>query len=231
MQRDCIYQVGHYIDTPSIARWFSGLGHSDDSAAVALCRSWPFLLIDLIFLVNSFLFVLLVGNPLKAGFISEPCYNLIYLELAACRVTALPSDMARLTPNLRVLNLNYNFLEDVRPLQGLTRLRKLTIIGSRVKSMRDFVKILRGMLDVEMLDFRYVLASFSAFVVIVLCTYLQLLPDICGADDGSRGAPSTQGLSLCARGVLSTLSLEPLRYCPAPGVYTGPGRLDGSGGV
>ncbi|KAI0088557.1 hypothetical protein BDY19DRAFT_170976 [Irpex rosettiformis] len=98
----------------------------------------------------------LSGNPLKAGFISEPCYNLIYLELAACRVTSLPSDMARLTPNLRVLNLNYNFLEDVRPLQGLIRLRKLTIIGSRVKAMRDFVKILRGMLDVEMLDFRYV---------------------------------------------------------------------------
>lgn len=172
----------HYIDTPSIAWGFSGLGHSDGSAAVALCRSWPLLLIDLIFLVNSFLFVLLVGNPLKAGFISEPCYNLIYLELAACRVTALPSDMARLTPNLRVLNLNYNFLEDVRPLQGLTRLRKLTIIGSRVKSMRDFVKILRGMLDVEMLDFRYVQTPLSAFVVIVLCTYPQLLPDICGAD-------------------------------------------------
>jgi hypothetical protein len=69
---------------------------------------------------------------------------------------SLPSDMARLTPNLRVLNLNYNFLEDVRALHGLTRLRKLTIIGSRVKAMREFVKMLRGMLDVEMLDFRFV---------------------------------------------------------------------------
>ncbi|KAI0689252.1 hypothetical protein BC835DRAFT_1308449 [Cytidiella melzeri] len=94
------------------------------------------------------------GNPMKDGFMSEPCYNLIYLELAACRVTSLPSDLSRLTPNLRVLNLNYNFLEDVRPLQGLTRLRKLTIIGSRVKGTREFVRILRGMLDVEMLDFR-----------------------------------------------------------------------------
>lgn len=94
------------------------------------------------------------GNPMKPGFISEPCYNLVYLELAACRLTALP-ELSRFTPNLRVLNLNYNFLDDVRPLQSLTRLRKLTIIGSRVKAMRDFVRMLRGMLDVEMLDFRY----------------------------------------------------------------------------
>ena len=55
-----------------------------------------------------------------------------------------------------MLNLNYNFLEDVRPLEGLTRMRKLTIIGSRVKATRQFVRALRGMLDIEMLDFRWV---------------------------------------------------------------------------
>lgn len=95
---------------------------------------------------------------MKAGFISEPCYNLVYLELAACRLTALP-ELARLTPNVRVLNLNYNFVEDVRALQGLTRLRKLSMIGSRVAASRALVRMLRGMLDVEMLDFRY--ARFS----------------------------------------------------------------------
>ena len=96
------------------------------------------------------------GNPLKTGFISEPCYNLLYLELAACRLTALPAGLARLAPNVRVLNLNYNFLANVRPLQGLTRLRRLSVIGSRVQASREFVRMLRGMLDVEMLDFRYV---------------------------------------------------------------------------
>ena len=104
---------------------------------------------------------------MKAGFISEPCYNLVYLELAACRLTSLPADFARLTPTLRNLNLNYNFLDDIRPLEGLTRMRKLTIIGSRVKVTKQFVKILRGMLDVEMLDFRYVRAfGFFAFVAV-----------------------------------------------------------------
>ncbi|CCL99276.1 uncharacterized protein FIBRA_01291 [Fibroporia radiculosa] len=98
----------------------------------------------------------LSGNPLQAGFISEPCYNLVYLELAACRLNALPADLARLVPNVRVLNLNYNFLADARALEGLARLRKLTLIGSRITATKGLVRMLRGMRDVEMLDFRCV---------------------------------------------------------------------------
>ncbi|KAF8967099.1 hypothetical protein BDZ97DRAFT_1805167 [Flammula alnicola] len=96
----------------------------------------------------------LSGNPLKPNFLEEPCYNMVYLELAACRLTALPEGIARLLPNLRVLNLNYNFLEDVRPLEGLTRLQKLTIIGSRLKNTKPLIRLLQQMPDVEMLDFR-----------------------------------------------------------------------------
>lgn len=107
------------------------------------------------------------GNPLKAGFLAEPCYNLVYLELAACRLMRLPGDFSRMVPNVRVLNLNYNFLEDPAPLGGLSRLRKLTIIGSRIKGAKQLIRIVRGMNDVEMIDFRCVprlkllLASFS----------------------------------------------------------------------
>jgi len=96
------------------------------------------------------------GNPLKCDFLEEPCYNLVYLELAACRLTGLPAGMARLLPNLRVLNLNYNFLEDVRELEGLGRLQKLTIIGSRVKNSKTLIRLLEHMPDIEMLDFRLV---------------------------------------------------------------------------
>ncbi|TBU25484.1 hypothetical protein BD311DRAFT_669517 [Dichomitus squalens] len=96
----------------------------------------------------------LSGNPLKAGFLSEPCYNLVYLELAACRLMKLPQDFARMVPNVRVLNLNYNFLEDAGPLEGLGRLRKLTIIGSRIKGAKQLIRIVRGMHDLEMIDFR-----------------------------------------------------------------------------
>lgn len=97
----------------------------------------------------------LSGNKLKSDFIEEPCYNLLYLEVAACRLTSLPQDLARLTPNLRVLNLNYNFLNDALPLEGLTRLRKLTMIGSRLKGTKPLIRILQRMPDVEMLDFRW----------------------------------------------------------------------------
>lgn len=66
-----------------------------------------------------------------------------------------------------MLNLNYNFVEDPRPLEGLTRLRKLTLIGSRVKHARLLVRVLRGMTDIEMLDFRYV-PSISLFATSIL---------------------------------------------------------------
>ncbi|OJT12067.1 Septation initiation network scaffold protein cdc11 [Trametes pubescens] len=106
----------------------------------------------------------LSGNPLKPGFLSEPCYNLVYLELAACRLITLPADFAQTVPNVRVLNLNYNFLEDPSPLEGLTRLRKLMIIGSRIKGAKQLVRVLRGMKDMEMIDFRQVfLALFTSF--------------------------------------------------------------------
>lgn len=96
----------------------------------------------------------LSGNKLKSDFIEEPCYNLLYLEVAACRLTSLPHDLARLTPNLRVVNLNYNFLNDAISLEGLTRLKKLTMIGSRLKGTKQLIRILQRMPDVEMLDFR-----------------------------------------------------------------------------
>ncbi|KAI0823208.1 hypothetical protein BC628DRAFT_1411747 [Trametes gibbosa] len=159
----------------------------------------------------------LSGNPLKPGFLSEPCYNLVYLELAACRLITLPADFARRVPNVRVLNLNYNFLEDPSALEGLTRLRKLTIIGSRIKGAKQLVRVLRGMRDMEMIDFRQAPFTFScASVPMNPCTlgwYLPLLvKDLPGAlqpsdDDRHTGAPA----------------LPP----PAPGAGQGPRRPAG----
>ncbi|KAJ1303513.1 hypothetical protein OPQ81_011698 [Rhizoctonia solani] len=96
----------------------------------------------------------LSGNPLDPSFLEVPCYNLVYLELAACRLSTLPSDLCRLVPNLRALNLNYNFLSDARPLGGLMRLRKLTVIGSRLKATKPLLRSLQTMKELEMLDFR-----------------------------------------------------------------------------
>ncbi|KAG6837615.1 hypothetical protein H0H93_006136 [Arthromyces matolae] len=76
------------------------------------------------------------------------------LYLSGCRLTELPDDMARLVPNLRILNLNYNFLEDLGPLEGLKRLKKLSVIGSRLKSTKQLIRLGERLPDVEMLDFR-----------------------------------------------------------------------------
>ncbi|EJD43556.1 L domain-like protein, partial [Auricularia subglabra TFB-10046 SS5] len=96
----------------------------------------------------------LSANPLPQDFLQEACYNMVYLELAACRLEELPRNLAQLVPNVRVLNLNYNFLSDIGALVGLTRLRKLTVIGSRLKSVKAVIRVLRGMPDIEMVDFR-----------------------------------------------------------------------------
>ncbi|KAF7357652.1 Sin component scaffold protein cdc11 [Mycena sanguinolenta] len=96
----------------------------------------------------------LPGNALPANFLSAACYNLVYLELANCRLATLPAGLATLTPNLRALNLNYNFLEDVRGLEGLARLRKLSVVGARLKGTKEIIRVVRGLPEVEVLDFR-----------------------------------------------------------------------------
>jgi hypothetical protein len=95
------------------------------------------------------------GNPLSCKFMTEACYNLVYFELAACRLTSLPANFSSLVPNVRVLNLNYNFLEDVGPLEGLNRMKKLSIIGSRVKGTKGLIRMVQRMGEIEMIDFRY----------------------------------------------------------------------------
>lgn len=88
-------------------------------------------------------------------------YNLVYLEMASCKLTSLPTNLASYTPNLRVLNLNYNFLSAddlVRALSsggGLRRLKKLTAVGGRVKGWKLVVgKLVKVLAELEVLDFR-----------------------------------------------------------------------------
>ncbi|KAF8305207.1 L domain-like protein [Clavulina sp. PMI_390] len=97
----------------------------------------------------------LSGNPFTdLSFLTSACYNLIYLEVAGCRVSNLPPNLSSLIPNIRVLNLNYNFIADASPIQGLTRLKRLTLVGSRLKGTKTFLKVLRNMPDIEMIDVR-----------------------------------------------------------------------------
>jgi Leucine-rich repeat (LRR) protein len=97
----------------------------------------------------------LSGNPIPTSFPSEKFFNLVYLELAMCQLTSLPANLASVVPNVRVLNLNFNFLEDLSPLVGLTRLTKLTILGARLSKCRPVVTVLGTMPELESVDLRY----------------------------------------------------------------------------
>ncbi|KAF7297698.1 hypothetical protein MKEN_01393100 [Mycena kentingensis (nom. inval.)] len=96
----------------------------------------------------------LSGNALPSSFLSATCYNLVYLEAARCGLTKLPTGLASLVPNLRALNLNYNFLEDISGLAGLSRLRKLSVVGARLKATKDIIRVVRTLPAVEVVDFR-----------------------------------------------------------------------------
>ncbi|KAJ5418307.1 uncharacterized protein N7487_001857 [Penicillium crustosum] len=73
---------------------------------------------------------------------SAPLLRLQLLDLAACTLKTLPSDFALSFPNLKVLNLNFNSVDDVEPLVGMNCLARLMIVGNRLSRMRRVCQIL-----------------------------------------------------------------------------------------
>jgi len=88
-------------------------------------------------------------SQLQAGFL-----NLQFLEMAGCHLRSLPKNIATLIPNVRVLNLNYNALSDLRPLAGLNRLVKLSCAGNRISNVRKLGQALERCRGVKWVDFR-----------------------------------------------------------------------------
>ncbi|KAI2731923.1 hypothetical protein CBS147332_1062 [Penicillium roqueforti] len=73
---------------------------------------------------------------------SAPLLRLQLLDLAACTLKSLPGDFALSFPNLKVLNLNFNSVDDVEPLIGMNCLARLMIVGNRLSRMRRICQIL-----------------------------------------------------------------------------------------
>lgn len=106
----------------------------------------------------------LSGNPIPLAILSQRFLNLVYLELAMCQISSLPADLGSSIPNVRTLNLNYNFVADLRPLAGLARLQKLTVLGSRLRSCgRALVEVLQTLPELELLDVRMNPATLSFY--------------------------------------------------------------------
>jgi Leucine-rich repeat (LRR) protein len=80
--------------------------------------------------------------------------NLQYLELANCGLESLPVDFGQMFPNIRVLNLNFNALNDIRPLLGIVRLKKLHLAGNRILKSRTTTDILAQFPTLTQVDLR-----------------------------------------------------------------------------
>ena len=83
-------------------------------------------------------------NTLYSGTLipSLPLPSLELLDIASCKRDWVPGNFAESFPNLKVLNLNYNCLEDIDFLQGLKRLTRLQAAGNRLTRMRKTCQLL-----------------------------------------------------------------------------------------
>ncbi|KAI9753405.1 MAG: putative monocarboxylate transporter mch1 [Chaenotheca gracillima] len=80
--------------------------------------------------------------------------NLQSLQLASCGLSSLPHRLGNLLPNVRVVNLNFNAISSLRPLQGMTRLKKLYAAGNRVCRLRRTATLLKQFPNLAALDLR-----------------------------------------------------------------------------
>lgn len=96
----------------------------------------------------------LSGNLLTIFKLSIDFLNLQYLELANCGLERLPIEFGQMASNLRVLNLNFNALRDIKPLLGIVRLKKLHLAGNRLARLRKTMNVLAQFPNLTKADLR-----------------------------------------------------------------------------
>lgn len=94
------------------------------------------------------------GNNLPKFDFPTKFLSLKYLELAGCQISALPSDIARKVPNLRVLNVSNNAITSLAPLRGVDRLERLLAPHNKLSSAEDLSDVLVDMPRLKALDVR-----------------------------------------------------------------------------
>ena len=80
--------------------------------------------------------------------------NLVYLELSACQLMQLPEDLAEVAPNLRSLNLDHNLISTLPSLAGMQRLKRLSLVGCRIKKSKSVITAVRGLSELQVVDCR-----------------------------------------------------------------------------
>ncbi|KAI3341237.1 hypothetical protein F4824DRAFT_448111 [Ustulina deusta] len=96
----------------------------------------------------------LSGNRLSGFNPRVDFLNLQYLELANCGLQFLAPDIGQLMPNLRMLNINFNAIDDLWPLRYIPRLKKLLAVGNRLSEAGKISSALAEFPHLSRLDLR-----------------------------------------------------------------------------
>ncbi|KAI1115414.1 hypothetical protein F5Y14DRAFT_410506 [Nemania sp. NC0429] len=96
----------------------------------------------------------LSGNRLSGFNPQVDFLNLQYLELANCGLESLAPEIGQLMPNLRMLNINFNAIDDLWPLRYIPRLKKLLAVGNRLVDARKIANTLAEFPHLSRLDLR-----------------------------------------------------------------------------
>lgn len=97
----------------------------------------------------------LSGNNLTSFAPAWPFLNLTTLELSSTGLQRMSEDFGSQCPSLRILNLNFNSIQDLRPLLGMVGLQKLYLAGNRISRLRNTAAILKlAGSELEELDLR-----------------------------------------------------------------------------
>ncbi|KAK6335412.1 hypothetical protein TWF696_002190 [Orbilia brochopaga] len=117
------------------------------------------------------------GNPISSFQVDYYFNNLQYLELASCSIRTLPSNFGRLMSNVRILNLNNNAISDIKPLSGITRLKKLYLVGNRISNLQKLSNVLRFLPSLSELDLRHNPLTLGFYAVLSKCTDIAIKSD------------------------------------------------------
>lgn len=101
--------------------------------------------------------LILSGNPLPDGMLELPelaQHSVRALELSECGIKQLGKGFGRLFPNVRLLNLNYNHIQDITDLQGMHKIKRLELIRNHITRMRRTCLLLARLPTLAVLDVR-----------------------------------------------------------------------------
>ncbi|PKI85772.1 hypothetical protein MVES_000725 [Malassezia vespertilionis] len=97
----------------------------------------------------------LSGNALTdREIIAADAQSLLYLELAGCQLTVVPSRIQQQTPALRTLNLDHNHLQTLPKLAAWRHLKRLSCVGCQLPTLETLVHSIHGLEELCVLDTR-----------------------------------------------------------------------------